>query len=133
MGLGIGGIVSVGGTGGGGGGSSSGIFTLNPGSNTGPTVDVQGVNGIEVTSPSTNVILIDGVSLSGTVTKFSQTFVGITSGLFNHNLGTEDVIVQVHDANVPRRVIYPDEIKIENSNQVSLLFNVPQDGKVVIV
>jgi hypothetical protein len=135
MSLGVGGIVSVGGSSGSGSGSGSGIQEINPGGNTGPTVTFQGVNGIQVTSPSPNVVLIDGASLSGTstVSKFSALFVGITSGLFTHNFGTEDVIVQVQDNQVPRRVIHPDEIKIENSNQVSLLFNTPQDGKVVIV
>jgi len=135
MNLGVGGLVSVGGSTGSGGGSGSGIQEINPGGNTGPTVTFQGVNGIQVTSPSSNIVLIDGASLSGTstVTKFSALFVGITSGLFTHNLGTEDVIVQVQDNQVPRRVIHPDEIKIENSNEVSVLFNSPQDGKIVIV
>ena len=134
MNLGVGGLVSVGGSTGSGGGSGSGIQEINPGGNTGPTVTFQGVNGIQVTSPSSNIVLIDGASLSGTstVTKFSALFVGITSGLFTHNLGTEDVIVQVQDNQVPRRVIHPDEIKIENSNEVSVLFNSPQDGKIVI-
>jgi len=135
MNLGVGGLVSVGGSTGSGGGSGSGIQEINPGGNTGPTVTFQGVNGIQVTSPSSNIVLIDGASLSGTstVTKYSALFVGITSGLFTHNLGTEDVIVQVQDNQVPRRVIHPDEIKIENSNEVSVLFNSPQDGKIVIV
>lgn len=129
----VGGIVSVGGSSGGSGGSTSGIQTINPGGNTGPTVTFVGVNGITVTSPAANTVLIDGASLSGTVTKFAASFAGITSGLFTHNLNTLDVIVQVQDNQVPRRVIHPDEIKIENSNQVSVLFNTPQDGKVVIV
>lgn len=137
MGLGVGGIVSVGGSSNaGGGGGGSGIQEINPGGNTGPTVTFQGVNGIEVTSPSPNIVLINGASLSGTsstVSKYSALFVGITSGLFTHNLGTEDVLVQVQDNQVPRRVIHPDEVKIENSNEVSILFNTPQDGKIVIV
>lgn len=133
MGLGIGGIVSVGGTGSSSGGASSGIQTINPGTNTGPTIDIQGVNGITVTSPSANVILIDGVALSGTVSKFATSFSSTTSGLFSHNLGTEDVIVQIYNDQIPRRQILPDEIKIENSNQVSVLFNTPQSGRIVIV
>lgn len=130
----VGGIVSVGGgAGGSGGGSTSGITTLNPGGNTGPTVTLEGVNGIEITG-GTNTILIDGVALSGTVSKFAQSFTAITSGLFTHNLDTLDVIVQVRDAETGgASVLLPDMIIIENTNQVSLLFNRPQSGRVVIV
>lgn len=130
--VGVGNIVSVGGFGTGGG--SSGIQEIN--GQTGPVVTFEGVNGIEVTGPSANLVLIDGAGASGvggSVTKFAASFAGITSGLFTHNLGTEDVIVQVYDSNVPRRQMFPDQIRIENSNQVSLLFNVPQTGRVVII
>jgi hypothetical protein len=57
--------------------------------------------------------------------KFATSFAGITSGLFTHGLGTEDVIVQVYDGQTPRRQMIPDEIKVENSNEVSVLFNRP--------
>ena len=135
MSLGVGGIVSVGGGSGGGGGASSGIQVINPGNNTGPTVSFQGVNGVQVTSPSSNVILIDGAGASGTtsVTKFAASFSAITSGLFTHNLGTMDVIVQVYDNGSPRLQLLPDQIRVENSNQVSVLFNTPQSGRVVII
>lgn len=59
----IGGIVSVGGgaaTGGGG----SGVTTINPGTNIGPTVEFQGVNGVQVIGGA-NIVLIDGVGASG--------------------------------------------------------------------
>ena len=131
MGLGIGGIVSVGG-GSGSGSAASGITTINPGGNTGPTIDFQGVNGIVVTSPFSNIILIDGAGASG-VSKFAASFSSITSGIFTHGFGTLDVLVQVYDDRSPRRQMIPDEIKIENSNQVSVLFNRPQSGRVVIV
>lgn len=134
MSLGIGGIVSVGGGSSSGSGASSGIQTLNPGNNTGPTVDIQGVNGVVVTSPFTNIILIDGAGASGVGTnKFASSFSSITSGIFTHGLGTLDVIVQVYDDQVPRRWLLPDEIVIDNVNQVSILFNRPQSGRVVII
>lgn len=134
MNLGVGSIVSVGGGTGGSGGSSSGITTINPGGNTGPTVTFQGVNGAAVTSPSTNVVLIDVAGASGVVTKFTASFTNITSGIFSHNLNSEDVIVQVHDRETPRRqIIFPDAIIIENSNQVSVLFNRPQSGRIIII
>jgi len=134
MNIGVGGIVSVGGGTGGGGGSSSGITTVNPGNSTGPIVEWQGVNGISVTSPSTNVVLIDGAGASGvggTVSKFAQDFTNITSGVFTHSFGTLDVIIQVFDTR--RQVILPDTIIVENANEISLTFNRPQSGRVVVV
>lgn len=134
MSLGVGSIVSVGGTGSG-GGSGSGIQVINPGNNTGPTVTFQGVNGVTVTSPSTNIILIDGAGASGTtsITKFAASFTGITSGLFTHGLGTMDVLVQVYTDASPRLQLLPDQIRVENTNQVSVLFNRPQSGRIVII
>lgn len=160
MGLGVGSIVSVGGgTSSGGGGSSSGIQTIN--GQVGPDVSLVGTSGIIIAGVSSNVInigydasgvvgvngidvqqvggdyIIDGAGASGAgggVTKFASSFTAVTSGLFTHNLGTEDVIVQVYNRQTPRRsVIFPDEIVVENSNQVSILFNRPQSGRVVII
>ena len=131
MNIGTGGIVSVGG----GSGAASGIQTVNPGSNAGPTIGIQGVNGIEVTSPGANTILVDGAGASGVggggVSKFAASFVSITSGVFTHNFGTLDVIAQVFTAN--RHVMLPDNIIVENGDQVSILFNRPQSGRVVII
>ena len=100
MNLGLGGLISLGGGSSSSGGGSSGIQIINPGNNPGPTVEFVGSNGVEVTSPSPNVILIDGAGASGAaggVSKFSATFSNITSGLFTHSLNTLDVIVQVWD------------------------------------
>lgn len=180
MSLGVGNIVSLGGGSTGGGGGVSGITTINPGGNTGPIVTFEAINGISITSPSANTLLIDGAALSGlivpsggiggingqigphiemkgvngilvtvptencilfdgagvsgTVTKFAESFTGITSGIFSHNLGTEDVVVQVHNGETARRlVMMPDQIIIENSNQVSVLFNRPQTGRIIII
>jgi len=121
--VGVGNIVSVGGAGGSGGsgGSGSGIQDLN--SQEGPSVTLVGTSGIVVSPVSPNVINIG-------YAKFSTTFTSITSGIFTHRLDTEDVIVQVYSNN---RLILPDQIIIENSQQVSVLFNRPQTGKVVIV
>lgn len=130
----IGGIVSLGGgTSGGGGGSTSGIQSIN-GQN-GPAVSFTGVNGIVVTAAG-NQIVIDGAGASGTsggTTKFAASFSSISSGLFTHGFGTLDVIVQVYDNGSPRKAIMPDDIIIENTTQISLIFNTPQSGRVVIV
>lgn len=156
--VGVGNIVSVGGFGTGGGGGSSGIQELN--GQTGPIVTLIGTSGIVITPVAPNQInigfngstsqsgvvgvngitveqiagdfVVNGAALSGlSSTKFSQDFVAITSGLFTHNFDTLDVIVQVFDEN--RCVMYPDKITVENGDQVSVRFNVPQTGKVVII
>lgn len=129
----VGGIVSVGGSSGGGSGSASGIQSIN--GQTGPAVTITGVNGIVVTAGG-NQIVIDGAGASGTsggTTKFAASFSSISSGLFTHGLGTLDVIVQVYDNGSPRRAIMPDDIIVENTTQISLIFNTPQSGRVVIV
>lgn len=133
MSLGVGGIVSLGGGSGGSSGSGSGIQSIN--TQTGPNVVIVGVNGIEVTTPSPNIILVDGAGASGvnSVSKFAASFSAITSGLFTHGLGTLDVIVQVYDNGSPRLQLFPDQIRVENINQVSVLFNTPQSGRVVII
>lgn len=255
MGLGVGGIVSVGGGTGGSGGSGSGIQSIN--SQTGPSVLINGVNGIStsaagnvitlnaaslsgliapsgiteingelgqaiqisginglvVTQPRQNLILLDVASISGTsssnngcytttfssiientfthnlntkaiivqiqdsndefigadaitaidvnnvtvrfnslqsgrisvlscggsagatsgVTKFSASFLGITSGLFTHGLNTRDVIVQVYDTSGPPKQIFPDEVILDTLDTISLLFNMAQSGRIVIM
>jgi len=134
MSLGVGGIVSVGGsTGSGGGGSTSGIQIINPGNNVGPTVSFEGVNGVQVTSPSANVILIDGAGASGAVnlTKFIAVFTDQVAVTGIHNIGTEDVLVQVYDTD--KKTVFPDEIEIIDITSVAIRFNAPQSGKVVII
>jgi hypothetical protein len=128
----IGGIVSVGG-GGGGSGSTSGITTINPGGNHGPTVNFQGVNGIQVTSPSANVVLIDGAGASGVfnISKFIALFSNQTAVTGIHNIGNEDIIVQVY--NEDKFQIIPDEIEIIDPNRVAIRFNTLQSGKIIIL
>lgn len=143
MALGIGGIVSIGGgtSGGGGGGSTSGIIDIN--SQTGPSIVVNAVNGITVTT-STNLITINAAGLSGLipsginrpppVVSYAQSFSNISSGIFTHNFNTKDLVVQVYEGDVanPNNQVLPDEIILENYDSVSILFNSPQTGRVVI-
>lgn len=134
MSLGMGTIISVGGGSGGSGGSTSGITSLN--GQTGPAVVITGVNGIDVTAAG-NVIIVDGAGASGAggggSSKFAASFISITSGLFTHSLNTRDVLIQVYDASGPPRQITPDDIILDNLDQISLVFNVPQTGRVVII
>lgn len=134
MSLGVGGIVSVGGSSGGGsGGSGSGIQEINPGGNTGPTITFQGVNGVEVTSPSPNVILIDAAGASGVtnISKFIALFTDQVSVTAMHNIGTEDILLQIFDTS--KQQIIPDSVVIVDLNSVTITFNAPQSGKIVIL
>lgn len=154
--VGVGNIVSVGGAGGsGGGGGSSGIQFLN--NQPGPSVTLVGTSGVVIAPVAPNIInigfaqsgvvgvngidvqqvggnfVVDGASLSGasSVSKFAAPFTNITSGVFTHSFDTLDVIVQVYDTS--RRLMLPDAIIVENGDQVSVLFNRPQSGRVVII
>lgn len=126
----IGGIVSVGGstsTGGGG----SGIQTIN--AQAGPAIIVGGVNGATVITGA-NTVTVDVASLSGLIPqKFAAGFVSMTSGVFDHNFGTRDVVVSIYDVSLPPRAIIPDNIVLENFNQISVIFNRPQTGRIVII
>lgn len=114
-------------------GSSTGITSIN--SDTGPAINIVGVNGATVTNPSAGVILVDVASLSGSVglSKFAASFVGISSGLFQHNLGSRDVLVQIQDDSGPPRKIIPDNIIFDDLNHVSVLFNGPRSGRIIII
>jgi len=156
----VGGIVSVGGLGtGGGGGSASGITDLN--GQTGPSVTlvgtsgivvapvapnqinigftgsisqsgVVGVNGIDVQQVGGNFV-VDGAALSGvsgSSSCFADSFTSVTSTTITHSLGTSDVVVSVFDAG--DNVMIPDVINVIDINSISLQFNTPQTGRVVI-
>lgn len=129
MNIGIGGIVSLGGGSSGGGGSTSGITSIN--GQTGPIVNIVAGSGIFITSAGNTITINASGTGGGSVNKFAASFSSISSGVFTHGLGTLDVLVQVYD--VARRAIMPDDIVIENTNQISLIFNTPQSGRVVIV
>ena len=134
MSLSTGGIVSLGGGTSSGSGGSSGIMSLN--SQTGPAITITGVNGVTV-SAGGNTITIDGAGASGATggsTKYAASFSSISSGQFFHGLNTLDVIVQVRDnPNGGGRVLMPDDIIIDDPAFISLVFNIPTSGRVVIV
>jgi hypothetical protein len=135
MNLSVGGIVSLGGTPGSGtsgGGSTSGIVTIN--NQFGPAITIVGLSGITVLTTLNTITIVGPGSGISTVSKFAAAFSSIVSGIFTHNLGTVDVIVQVFDTpGGGGKVILPDQIIVENANQISLTFNRPQSGKVVII
>lgn len=113
---------------------SSGIHSVN--GELGPAIIINGIDGITATVTAPNTITIginniSGVSISA-VASYSAVFSNLVSGIFDHNFGTRETIVQVYDASSPPRVILPDKIISENLNQTSVIFNRPQNGYVVI-
>jgi hypothetical protein len=103
---------------------------------------VIGVNGITVEQIGGNFV-VNGAALSGligtitdvsisAVASYTASFTHLVSGIFNHNFNTRETIVQLYDNSSPPRVIVPDEIISENLNQVGVIFNTPQTGRVVI-
>jgi hypothetical protein len=155
----VGGIVNVGGFGGSsGGGSTSGITDIN--GQTGPSITLVGTSGIIISPVAPNLFnvgfagsilqsgvlgvnginveqvggsfVIDGAAISGINNNcFSQQFAPTTSGRFNHNLNTRDLVIQVLDAGLPPRVIFPDAIIHDTLDTFSVIFNSLQAGTVI--
>jgi hypothetical protein len=97
---------------------------------------VLGVNGIVVHQIGGDFI-VDGAALSGLITGASgchtEFFGPTTSGFFTHNLGTRNLVVQVIDNGSPPAWILPDKIIYDTLDAISVLFNAPQTGRVVIL
>lgn len=98
---------------------------------------VVGVNGIQVHQIGGNFVVdaapLSGLISAGAISKFSAAFSNIVSGQFTHSLNSRDVIVQVYEESPLALTILADEIVRENLNQISLVFNRPQSGRVVII
>ena len=100
---------------------------------------VLGVNGIDVQQIGGNFV-VDGASLSGLIPEpslasgcYTESFNAITSGNFVHNLGTQNLLVQVIDNHSPPRQIFTDGISYDTLDSISVLFNRPQSGKVIVI
>ena len=97
------------------------------------SINLNGVNGIEVNS-SGDTITIDVSPLSGKLNCFSDSFTNITSGQFQHNLQTRNIIVQLRGLfNNIEEQIFADKIVYDNLDTISLLFNRPTTGHIVIL
>lgn len=57
----------------------------------------------------------------------------LTEWTVQHNLGTEDVVVQVMDSDIPSHVIEPQEIEIVDLNTVHVLFPSGVTGKARVI
>jgi hypothetical protein len=110
---------------------SGGIGSIN--GQIGPTLEVNGANGVNVAVTAENTITIDAAALSGVIGNdcYVESFSNITNTTINHNLGTVDVIIDVFDASSNK--VLADRVGIIDINNVILEFNRPQTGKVVIV
>lgn len=160
--VGVGSIVSVGGAGGGGGsGSTSGIQNLN--GHTGPTVTLVGTSGIVIAPVAENIInigfdasgvvgvnginveqvdgnfVVDGAGASGvgggggstSGLCYAEDFAAVTSITVNHNLGTTNIVTNVFDSSDNQ--MFADRVGIVDINNIIILFNTPQTGKVVVM
>ncbi len=92
-------------------------------------ITLSGINGVTVTSGASGVIFIESNLPSGVC--FTENFVAITSGNFQHNFNSEDIIVQVR-SNIGE-VIIPDRIIQQDSNSVDLTFTTATTGKVNVL
>jgi len=93
------------------------------------SVSVVGASGVVVDIIGQVMTITAGNTL---LRSFAQTFVAATSWIVTHNLGTADVSVDVYDSSSPRLAIIPDAIAITDTNTVTVTFNVPQAGRIII-
>jgi len=99
---------------------------------------VFGINGIDVHQVDGNFV-VDGAALSGLIGSgsgsgcYSASFGPTTSGRFEHNLSTRDVVVQILDDSLPPQQLFPDRVLYDTPDAISVLFNRPQSGRIVIL
>lgn len=98
---------------------------------------VLGVNGVTVAQIGGNFVVdaapLSGLITAGSISKFTASFSNITSGQFIHGLNSRDVLVQVYEESPLALQIIPDEIVRDFPNIISLVFNRPQSGRVIVI
>lgn len=97
-------------------------------------VSVLGASGIIVDIVGQTMTIAANIDLS-TVARCYSEAVGVAATVWTitHNLATTDVAVSVYNADSPALAIIPDRIEVTNANTVTIRFNVPQTGNVVVV
>jgi len=96
-------------------------------------ISVVGASGISVDIVG-QTMTIGPAFGQGFATCYSETFTAATSWTVTHNLGTPDVSVTIfNNAGLPRRIIFPDSINITSNNQLTVNFNTPQAGEVLVI
>lgn len=128
----IGGLIQFGGGGTGSGGETSGITSIN--SQTGPAITINSPDSTTSITSENNTI---SLSASGTVQMRAYNFTNITSGQFFHGYGSRDVQVQVQSNDFSQdgqwETLLPDLIIFDTLDEISLTFNSPISGRVVLV
>ncbi len=94
-------------------------------------VNVVGASGIYVDIVGQTMTITPGNTLAKC---YSEEFgAGAIQWNVSHNLGTELVVVQVYDDSADRELIFPDEIKIIDSNTVRVRWSSLQAGIVHVI
>jgi len=97
------------------------------------TISLVGASGISVDLVGQTLTIGPAIG-GGLATCYSESFTASTSWSVTHNLGTADVSVTVfNSAGVPRRIIFPDGISISSVNALTVNFNTPQAGEVLVM
>jgi hypothetical protein len=95
-------------------------------------VNVVGASGLLVDIVGQTLTVSPGAT-NGFATCFAQSFSASTTWTVTHNLGTEDVQIEVFDsASVPKNVLIPDQIEVTDSNTVTVTFNTAQAGQAIV-
>lgn len=99
------------------------------GTTTQGVINVVGASGMIVDIIGQTMTISPGNAMSR---NYAETFTPASTWIVNHNLGTSDVTVDVYDAGSPRMLLIPDSVSITSANVVTIGFNIPQAGRVVI-
>ena len=99
---------------------------------------VLGVNGVDVLQVGGNFV-VDAAAVSGLIPSVASgvavcraaDFTDQTAITLQHNLDTENLIVQVHDD--AGEVVIPDSVTLTDNNSVDVTFNRQRSGRVVAI
>ena len=94
-------------------------------------INVVGASGIVVDIIGNTLTVTNG----NTVPRcYAQTIsVSALAWVINHNLNTSDIIIAAYNSATPRKLIIPDSVALTSANTVTLTFNTPQVGRIVVV
>lgn len=96
-------------------------------------INVVGASGVTVDIVG-QVMTISTNTDTGNVARcYAETFSATTSWVATHSLNTTDVTVMVYDDSSPRVALIPDDISITDADNVTVSFNIPQAGRVIIL
>jgi len=82
-------------------------------------------NGVYIPSQS-------AFSTAGVRTQYVGNYTGVTWNV-NHNLGSEDVFIELKDNSTPNKRIFPQTIEYIDDNNITVTYNESVTGKVIIL